>query len=80
MAADFMEDSLFYPAEPHDEVIERETPTGLMRITRKDVVSEKALLRLLEAYKPERYGKKVEHKGAFTFADLAAMAVRDEDS
>jgi transposase len=76
MTADFLEDNLFYLAEPHDEVIERETPAGLTRITKKNVVSEKALIKVLEAYKPERYGKKVEHKGSLTLAQVMAAAVK----
>ena len=35
---------------------------------------------LLKRRRPEKYGDKVEHKGAFTLADLAAMAQSDEDS
>ena len=78
MAADFLEDNLFYLAERHDEVIERETPAGLTRITKKNVVSEKALIKVLEAYKPERYDKKVEHKGSLTLAQVVAATVKND--
>jgi hypothetical protein len=84
---------LFALAEPHDEIVVREKgvfvegkdgkPVGAVQretTTAKDVVSVQALLKLLQAYKPEKYGKKVGVDVGFTFADLAAMAQSDEDS
>ena len=78
--ADGAEDVLLALTQPHDEVIERETPHGLIRITKKNVVNVKALLRGLEAYKPERWGNKVEHKGTITLAEAIAAAVRENES
>lgn len=55
------------------EVLERETTT------KKGVVSERLLLKMLEANKPEKYGKKAEHTHKFTFGDLAKMALGDDE-
>ena len=52
--------------------------TEIETITKKGVISERLLLKLLEAHKPEKYGKKVEHGHKFTFGDLAKMALGDE--
>lgn len=57
-----VEGHLLNQALPHDEVVERETRHGLVRITKKNVVNEKALIRILETYFPEQWGRKVQSR------------------
>jgi hypothetical protein len=63
---------------PHDEVITRDTPDGTTTITKKAVVNVKALIRGLEAYRPQRWGKKVKHEGTITLAEAIAAVVKDD--
>jgi len=80
--ADRGEDVLFDMAEPHDEVVvkvKEGEETEIETTTKKNVVSERLLLKMLEANKPEKYGKKVELGHKFTFGDLAKMALGDDE-
>ena len=65
--------------EAEDEGIEMPA-TQTETITKRGQFKLKNIADLLKRRRPEKYGDKVEHKGAFTLADLAAMAQSDEDS
>ena len=93
--ADGLEDVAMDMAYPHDEVIKKVKKITLEveqdeetikvpavqteTITKQGVVSEKLLVKVLEAKKPATYGtKKLEHPGTITVAAMLAAAVKSE--